>query len=60
MKKGGTEISTKDPVAAVRQYIDGFNKGDAKVMAALSRTGVDSGRHGATRVAGANSRSGLV
>jgi hypothetical protein len=34
MKNGGTEISTKDPVAAVRQYIDGFNKGDAKVMAA--------------------------
>ena len=27
-------MSTKDPVAAVRQYIDGFNKGDVKVMAA--------------------------
>jgi ketosteroid isomerase-like protein len=27
-------MSTKDPMAAVRQYIDGFNKGDAKVMAA--------------------------
>ena len=28
-----TKISTKDPLAAVHQYIDGFNKGDAKVMA---------------------------
>lgn len=28
------EMSTNDPMAAVRQYIDGFNKGDAKVMAA--------------------------
>ena len=27
-------MSAKDPVAAVRQYLDGFNKGDAKVMAA--------------------------
>ena len=27
-------MSTNDPVAAVRQYLDGFNKGDAKVMAA--------------------------
>jgi hypothetical protein len=27
-------MSTKDPMAAVHQYIDGFNKGDAKVMAA--------------------------
>jgi hypothetical protein len=27
-------ISTKDPVAAVRQYIDAFNKGDAKGLAA--------------------------
>ena len=27
-------MSTKDPVAAVRQYLDGFNKGDAKLMAA--------------------------
>ena len=27
-------MSTNDPMAAVRQYIDGFNKGDAKVMAA--------------------------
>jgi hypothetical protein len=26
-------MSTSDPMAAVRQYIDGFNKGDAKVMA---------------------------
>ena len=24
-------MSTNDPVAAVRQYLDGFNKGDAKV-----------------------------
>jgi len=32
--KGATEVSTKDPMAAVRQYIDGFNKGDTKVMAA--------------------------
>jgi ketosteroid isomerase-like protein len=29
-----TKMSTKDPMAAVHQYIDGFNKGDAKVMAA--------------------------
>ena len=28
------KMSTKDPMAAVRQYIDGFNKGDAKAMAA--------------------------
>ena len=27
-------MSTKDPMTAVRQYIDGFNKGDAKAMAA--------------------------
>ena len=27
-------MSTKDPMATVRQYIDGFNKGDRKVMAA--------------------------
>ena len=27
-------MSTKDPVAAVRQYLDGFNKGDAQLMAA--------------------------
>ena len=27
-------MSTQDPMAAVRQYIDGFNKGDAKAMAA--------------------------
>jgi hypothetical protein len=27
-------MSTKDPLAAVRQYIDGFNKGDVKLMAA--------------------------
>jgi hypothetical protein len=27
-------MSTKDPMAAVRQYIDGFNKGDAEMMAA--------------------------
>ena len=26
-------MSTKDPMAAVRQYIDAFNKGDAKGMA---------------------------
>ena len=30
----GTKMSTKDPMAAVHQYIDGFNKGDAKGMAA--------------------------
>ena len=27
-------MSTTDPMAAVRQYIDAFNKGDAKGMAA--------------------------
>ena len=27
-------MSTQDPMAAVRQYIDGFNKGDRKSMAA--------------------------
>ncbi len=27
-------MSTKDPLAAVRQYIDGFNNGELKVMAA--------------------------
>lgn len=27
-------MSTQDPMAAVRQYIDGFNKADAKLMAA--------------------------
>ena len=27
-------MSTQDPMAAVRQYIDGFNKGDHKGMAA--------------------------
>ena len=27
-------MSTQGPMAAVRQYIDGFNKGDAKGMAA--------------------------
>ena len=26
-------MSTQDPMAAVRQYIDGFNKGDRKSMA---------------------------
>ena len=26
-------MSTNDPVAAVRQYMDGFNKGDVKAMA---------------------------
>ena len=26
-------MSTKDPISAVQQYIDGFNKGDAKAMA---------------------------
>ncbi|MGH7845571.1 MAG: nuclear transport factor 2 family protein [Candidatus Binatia bacterium] len=30
-----TKMSTNDPMAAVRQYIDGFNKGDARVMAAI-------------------------
>lgn len=34
MKKGMTKMSTKDPMGVVHQYIDGFNKGDAKVMAA--------------------------
>lgn len=29
-----TEMSTNDPMAAVRQYIDAFNKGDVKTMAA--------------------------
>ena len=27
-------MSTKDPMGVVHEYIDGFNKGDAKVMAA--------------------------
>ena len=27
-------MSTEDPMAAVRQYIDGFNKSDVEVMAA--------------------------
>ena len=27
-------MSNNEPIAAVRQYLDGFNKGDAKVMAA--------------------------
>ena len=27
-------MSNNKPIAAVRQYLDGFNKGDAKVMAA--------------------------
>jgi hypothetical protein len=31
-KKRGTEMSA-DPMAAVRHYIDVFNKGDAEVMA---------------------------
>jgi hypothetical protein len=26
-------MGTQDPMAAVRQYVDCFNKGDAKVMA---------------------------
>ena len=26
-------MSNNEPIAAVRQYLDGFNKGDAKVMA---------------------------
>ena len=29
-----TKMSTKDPMGAVHQYIDGFNNGDANVMAA--------------------------
>jgi SnoaL-like domain len=29
-----TKMSTNDPMAAVHQYIDGFNNGDAEVMAA--------------------------
>ena len=28
-------MSTKDPLSAVRQYIEAFNKGDAKAMAAV-------------------------
>jgi ketosteroid isomerase-like protein len=28
-------MSAQDPLAAVRQYIDAFNKGDAKAMAAV-------------------------
>ena len=28
-------MSTKDPLAAVRQYIESFNKGDSKAMAAM-------------------------
>jgi SnoaL-like protein len=27
-------MSSNEPIAAVRQYLDGFNKGDARVMAA--------------------------
>ena len=27
-------MSTKDPMSTLHQYLDGFNKGDAKVMAA--------------------------
>jgi hypothetical protein len=34
MKEQMTEVSTDDPMAAVHQYIDGFNNGDVKVMAA--------------------------
>lgn len=30
----GTKMSTEDPMGAVHQYIDGFNKGDTKMMAA--------------------------
>jgi hypothetical protein len=33
-KNGVLEMSTNDPMAAVRQYINAFNKGDATVMAA--------------------------
>lgn len=33
-KNGVAAMSTNDPMAAVRQYIDAFNKGDAKLMAA--------------------------
>jgi hypothetical protein len=29
-----TKMSTKDPMGTVHEYIDGFNKSDAKVMAA--------------------------
>jgi ketosteroid isomerase-like protein len=29
-----TKMSTNDPMAAVNQYLDGFNKGDVKLMAA--------------------------
>jgi ketosteroid isomerase-like protein len=32
--EGERDVSMNDPMAAVRQYIDGFNKGDAKAMAA--------------------------
>ena len=32
--KGATAMSTNDPMAAVRNYIDAFNRGDAKQMAA--------------------------
>ena len=28
------DMSTNDPLAAIRQYIGAFNEGDAKVMAA--------------------------
>jgi len=33
-----TAVSADDPMTAVRQYIDGFNRGDAKVMAATFTT----------------------
>lgn len=32
--KGATAMSTSDPMAAVRHYIDAFNRGDANEMAA--------------------------
>jgi hypothetical protein len=32
--KGATAMETKDPMAAVRHYIDAFNRADAKEMAA--------------------------
>ena len=54
-------MATTDPLAAVHQYIHDFNKGDGEAMAAtFAVTGSILRRHGATRLAGTDSRSGLV
>jgi hypothetical protein len=54
-------LDTDDPMAAVRKYVDAFNRGDAAVMATtFAVPGVDPGRNGPTHLAGANSDAGLV